>query len=599
MNDDKDSKLQKDNEILVGCPADELCYDFPNNGTLNEYNTFVIQKPQVSVEEEISEIKYHIIANDNAGTKLVKSLINLIYAYEKDLVNHIRKIGKSYKFQIKMYESKFQRFEGNIGMKNVAKLLGISYSNFKKNWAQHIENKVNINFYFKSFFKVFHATNKYFPENIKIFADSTISDYLDAIGLDNDLRIKISVIFNNYVDIPISFTDISFLLGKSYTYLNILSEKLKMDLEFEHIKKYFNLLSNIFFLNPNNFIKNNIKLKNSKLLNELKEKCYNLIFNIMVEHEILSVESYGEFDVIFYSFLAIAEMRGDSFNINDFSRLITDNVKGVLFSEKLKGGWRISIEQCKIMKKLIPLSSKYSEKAEELIDNYIEYRESLRASEYPIYWWDEDVIRVHCTVLAIRDFCIDVINLDATIPESFIKTYPLEWYTFNRHHIYRGQKKSINPNQLTLPMLKNHPSQEGKTELIKELLIWRFKGIKEIPTYYQNIKKGGEKWLKYLTRREYIEKNGIGFFILKYLTNEEGRNHFIERFYPKVLDKRRKNIFYLTERDKKEIVANLEKKIKKVFSDWVDKYPRLIPRLPKYAKYILPKQMRIFKYFNF
>ncbi len=588
MNGNKDKEEKK-----LGCEnANGICLTINNNSMQNQ-SIFIKQKLKPNLNE-----RYIVNFDDNPGTQLIKKMINIIYTYENDIIDHIRKIGKEHEFQIKMYENKFQHFEGDIGMKNMANLLGISYSNFKRNWAQPIKNNSNIYFYFKSFFKVFHSTNKFFPENIKIFADSAISEYLNAIGQENDLRIKLSVIFNTYVDTPVGFTDISFLLGKSDTYLNILSENLKIDLEYEQVNKYFNLLSHIFHLIPKIFAKNKIRLKNPKFLNQLKEKCYNLILNTMVENDILSVQNFGEFDVIFYSFLAIAEKRGDDFNINDYSRLITDNVKGVLFSTKLKDGWRISIEQCREMKKLIPLFSKYNKKANELIDKYIEYRESLRASEYPIYWWDDIIIKFHCTVLAIRDLCIDLINLDSTLPESFIKTYPPEWYSFNRHHILQGQKKSINSNLLTLPMLKNHPSQEGKTKLIKELLIWRFKGTKEIPTYYQNIKKGGEKWLKYLIRREYIEKNGIGFFILKYLTNEEGRNHFIERFYPKVLDKRRKNIFHLAERDKKEIVVNLEKKIKKVFSDWADKYPKLIPRLPKYAIYILPKQMRIFKYFN-
>ena len=42
----------------------------------------------------------------------------------------------------------------------------------------------------------------------------------------------------------------------------------------------------------------------------------------------------------------------------------------------------------------------------------------------------------------------------------------------------------------------------------------------------------------------------------------------------------------------------MEKKIKEILKDWVDKYPKLIPKLPKYARYILPVQMRIYKYIN-
>ena len=49
---------------------------------------------------------------------------------------------------------------------------------------------------------------------------------------------------------------------------------------------------------------------------------------------------------------------------------------------------------------------------------------------------------------------------------------------------------------------------------------------------------------------------------------------------------------------KKVVVLNIEKKIKEILKDWVDKYPKLIPKLPKYARYILPVQMRIYKYIN-
>jgi len=270
MNEDKNSKNKRYNEIRMECPVDEYCYGFLKNDTLGEYNISEIQKPQSSMEAEISEIKYPVKTDDNADTKLVKNLINIIYAYENDIVNHIRKIGKSYEFQLKIYESKFQRFEGNIGMKNIAKLLGISYSNIKRNWTQLLKNDLDIDFYFKSFFKIFHNTNKYFPKNVKILADDAISVYLENMGYANDLRISLSLIFNDYVNKALGFADISFLLGRSNTYLNILSEKLKDNLEFEQVKKYFNLLSNIFFLKSIDFENLNIKLKNSKSIEKVK-----------------------------------------------------------------------------------------------------------------------------------------------------------------------------------------------------------------------------------------------------------------------------------------------------------------------------------------
>lgn len=587
---DKDDELK--NNIKPFCTNNLNRYNI-----VSSKNFFECDTGKSSVDQSSDENTY-LNSSDCATTKLINNLINLIFMYENDIVNYIQETRMEHEFNIKKYENKFYYFNGAIGKCNIAKLLGISYSNFKRNWAQPLDSNKDINFYFKSFFKIFHATNKYFPPNIKILADDIISRYLESIDHENDLRVKLSIIFNNYITTPIGFTDISFLLGKSKTYLNILSEKLKTDLEFEQINKYFNLLSSIFFLKPIDFTDNNIKLKKPKNLGELQGSCYNLILNIMVKNSVLAFDNFGEFDVIFYSYLAVAEIKGNDFNINDFSRLITDNSKGTLLSAKISDGWSISIEQCRFMKKLLPLDSKYLQKAIILLDNYIEYRESLRKSEYRIYWYDESVIKFHCTILAIRDLCVDILNLDLIIPESFIKNFPPSWYTFNRHHIFQADKKSIDPNRLTLTISKNHPTHEGKTNLINKLLNWRFKGLKEIPNEYQNILKKQDKWLEYLKRRDFIFKYGVGMFIVKFLTTDTGTNYFIERFYPYILEKNRRNLNTLTQQEKIWIAQDLEDEIKIMLNRWIDKYPKLIPKLPDYAKQLLPIQMRIYKYFN-
>ncbi len=543
-------------------------------------------------------IKYNTDKKEDNSTRLIKELIKIIYNHESDIVNHIRKIRDEKNFKIKKNNDNFFHFEGEIGRKNIARILGITYSNFKRNWAQPLCNNENIVFRFKSFFKLFHSTNKYFPKNVRILADKVISQYLEKTGKLNDLRVQIAIIFNSYVNNALGFSDISLLLGKNRMYLNLLSESLKDHLEFEQINKYFTLLSSIFLLEEKTFNTNNIKLKDTNSLSNLKKKSYILILNLMLENKVLNEEFIGEFEVIFYSFIAFAEDKGENFNINDFSREITNNPKGVLFSAKLKDGWKLSIEQCLIIKRLLPPNTKYSRLAKNLLKNYINYRESFRSSEYHIYWHNEEVIRLHCTILTIRNLCFDILNMFPFPVECFKKNFPPEWYTFNRHHIYLADKKSIDPNRIILTITQSHPTHENQTKLIRRLLNWRFKGIKEIPTHYQNIKKGWEKWKMYLKRRENIEKFGIGYFILGYLTDENGRNHFIERFYPSSFDQKRKNIFYLNEQEKKVIVLNLERKIKEVIKDWVDKYPKLIPKLPVYARHILPEQMRIYKYCN-
>jgi hypothetical protein len=215
-----------------------------------------------------------------------------------------------------------------------------------------------------------------------------------------------------------------------------------------------------------------------------------------------------------------------------------------------------------------------------------------------MYWHDEDIIRFHCTILTIRDLCIDILTLFPFPAECFLKNFPPECYTFNRHHFYLADKKSLDPNRIILTITQTHPNHEGQNKMIRKLLNWRFKGIEASPTFYQNIVRGSEKWALYLKRRKYIEKFGIGNFILKYLTDEDGKNYFIERFYPSLFFGKGKNVLYLPEQDKIVIALNLEIEIKNIIKEWADKYPDLIPKLPDYAKYILPQQLRIYKFMN-
>lgn len=44
------------------------------------------------------------------------------------------------------------------------------------------------------------------------------------------------------------------------------------------------------------------------------------------------------------------------------------------------------------------------------------------------------------------------------------------------------------------------------------------------------------------------------------------------------------------------MIVNLEKEIFKILNEWVNKHPKLIPILPDYEPYFLPKNMRIYKY---
>ena len=58
------------------------------------------------------------------------------------------------------------------------------------------------------------------------------------------------------------------------------------------------------------------------------------------------------------------------------------------------------------------------------------------------------------------------------------------------------------------------------------------------------------------------------------------------------------NDFFWVINGKIKVGLKIDSNLLEALKDWVDKYPKLIPKLPNYARYILPEQMRIYKYIN-
>ncbi|TFG22355.1 MAG: hypothetical protein EU529_10780 [Promethearchaeota archaeon] len=333
-------------------------------------------------------------------------------------------------------------------------------------------------------------------------------------------------------------------------------------------------------------------------LDELKSRCHRLIVQTMINREILSEEKLTEFNVIFYSYLAIAKHmkdQGKEYDLMQFSKDVSNTDYKSLFQENLKKHDKIHINTIKNAYRLINFDNQYSKKAKVYLARYHAYLKSLSQlnSEYSSEWFDESTIKAHCTILVIRDLLVDVVNLKTMDPMAFRKLKQSQWYTYQRNHLFENDKASNDPNRLTLPMNRDHKAHEGNTVLILELLKHRIEGKRSIPDYYKNDPNG---WNEFLSRVDYIEKYGAGRFIIKYLTDgRTGRNYFIERFYSKNL-KSGKRVIYLTEQQKITLAKELDTEISKVIEEWVDFHPRFIPVFPSYAQYLLPKQQRIYNY---
>lgn len=121
----------------------------------------------------------------------------------------------------------------------------------------------------------------------------------------------------------------------------------------------------------------------------------------------------------------------------------------------------------------------------------------------------------------------------------------------------------------------NHPRAETIPLAIKlDIISGNIKGSRVMNQYYKRITDHRIKWSNYLSKVDYIQKNGIEAAIRKYLTYTDpvtGKqiNYFLNRFYKGVPK------------------GELESEIRKVFQDWIDRgYP--MPKLPPYAQSLLP-----------
>ncbi len=225
---------------------------------------------------------------------------------------------------------------------------------------------------------------------------------------------------------------------------------------------------------------------------------------------------------------------------------------------RLNKGWEYSWDGLmNMLKHSIPLlSSEDFSTTFEQVWHYIEQRNLYPALPriYHPSWYAFNTIRFHVIMLIIRDLGLDILNLEPINPKAFKKTSLMEFYTFERHHIYINDKQSIDVNRLVLVMRMNHSDLEGKTDLVLDLIKSRIDSTFQCPQYYKhNIIDWKLKWQEYLERRNFLIENGIANFINKYFTDEDGNNYVIERFF--------KNI----------PKSHIEREIKNIMHEWVKK----------------------------
>jgi len=169
-------------------------------------------------------------------------------------------------------------------------------------------------------------------------------------------------------------------------------------------------------------------------------------------------------------------------------------------------------------------------------------------------WNVESTIKFHVIMLLTRDLGLDILTLEPIPAEGFKKIHGMTSITFERHHIYKNDKHSIDVNRLVLVIHKNHHILEGQTSLILSLIESRRTLTLECPQYYKtNIKDWKTKWQEYLERRKFLLEHGIANFLSTYFKDNQGNNYILDRFFKNVPK------------------GHLEYEIKLMIQDWFNK----------------------------
>ena len=316
---------------------------------------------------------YNDNKNENLDTKLIKSLINLIYECECEFVEFEKSSTNKLNLNITGGIS-LRRFKKRIVASEISKILGISLDTAKR-WSYQLElprnNPLNMT--------IRPTTFKKICEHIEIFSNHTeIYNYFSGVLTDynekkynKDFLDMLVSIFNKYIKGGGGKSWLSQILGKSRAYIFDLEHRRGERGEGgpEHYAKYFNLLTSIHLIN-----KERLDFKDGLNISDLKAECRNLIFKEMknrnmikelyeskYSRRIINTDNRELFDIVIHSLLALTKIeRGGSnknsdfvYEYTDLSRLISITNSRDFLTGKFRNGYMLAKTECtRLIKKI-------------------------------------------------------------------------------------------------------------------------------------------------------------------------------------------------------------------------------------------------------
>jgi hypothetical protein len=284
-------------------------------------------------------LKFPLTSEDKADTKAIKSLLNIIYKYEEDIVSAARNTKTDMSLFLVEGENKLNPSnldESRISNENLGKLLDIS-SNTINRMLDNINNPT-----FQSStpidLKLFISNSPFYNSipHVQELMILTLNQFIF-----NDITPNTLYIFSKYSHDTFGIAGLSEKLGISTSVLRDLSKTTKA---YTMREPFFRFLVNVYLADPASF---NLKGDNYK---DIKEELCDEVFHAMVRKELIKDKSFRlDFDAIFHTELFLTELNKDSpvlkHGIYPLSKLAGDmGYRENLFSRKFKDGSRIGNE---------------------------------------------------------------------------------------------------------------------------------------------------------------------------------------------------------------------------------------------------------------
>jgi hypothetical protein len=312
-------------------------------------------------------IKFPLNEYDNAGTKLMKRLLNAIHKYEaKIVILHRDELNNKFSFSFIKNSNQFWHSNSDIiSIRNLVKMLGVTRNtlsdwlkfikqtetkpvkyNYNAGMRESILNKIRTRikgvFYYKS------------TQNVYNYLINAIQDFENYVNSNNKFQEELISIFNrhqlktldcNIDSEPLTKTEISRLLGMNDFYISSLGYWG----EYERFSKFFNLLTRVYLIDSKELF-----------LKKIRKESHRLVFNTLKERGMLIESLRSTFNIIVYSLVALSKAKtnasGGKFVVVSFtelSKIISYSDSKYLLNEKLKNGYYIRpIQVRRIIKEL-------------------------------------------------------------------------------------------------------------------------------------------------------------------------------------------------------------------------------------------------------